>query len=177
MAQLIADRRDVDFVLHEQFRAETLCRYERYRDFDRRTFDLIVDEARNLAIKEILPTLAAVRLGRRILLANKEALVVAGALFMQAARESGATVLPIDSEHNAIFQCLEGLTAYDGLTRADLQRVATTYLAPMPLVEVVHAENTNADEIAKGAAVCNQIGRFPLPVKLMKNIHHFGFRF
>lgn len=54
----------------------------------------------------LLPTLAAVRLGRRVLLANKEALVVAGALFMEAARSSGATVLPIDSEHNAIFQCM-----------------------------------------------------------------------
>ena len=54
----------------------------------------------------LLPTLAAVRLGRRILLANKEALVVCGAVFMQAAADSGATILPIDSEHNAIFQCL-----------------------------------------------------------------------
>jgi len=54
----------------------------------------------------LLPTLAAVRLGRRVLLANKEALVVSGALFKAAARESGATVLPIDSEHNAIFQCM-----------------------------------------------------------------------
>ncbi|MDJ0810235.1 MAG: acyl-CoA dehydrogenase [Desulfobacterales bacterium] len=57
MAQPIADRRDVDFVLHEQFDAEALCQYEHFRDFDRRTFDLIVDEARNLAVKEILPTL------------------------------------------------------------------------------------------------------------------------
>jgi 1-deoxy-D-xylulose-5-phosphate reductoisomerase len=54
----------------------------------------------------LLPTLAAVRLGRRVLLANKEALVVSGALFKAAAQESGATVLPIDSEHNAIFQCM-----------------------------------------------------------------------
>ena len=54
----------------------------------------------------VLPTLAAVRLGRRILLANKEALVVAGGLFMSAARAHGAQILPIDSEHNAIFQCL-----------------------------------------------------------------------
>ena len=54
----------------------------------------------------VLPTLAAVRLGRRILLANKEALVVSGALFMAAARASGAEILPIDSEHNALFQCL-----------------------------------------------------------------------
>ncbi len=59
MAQPIAERRDVDFVLYEQFKAESLCRYDHYRDFDRRTFDLIIDEARNLAVKEILPTLAA----------------------------------------------------------------------------------------------------------------------
>ncbi|HLU80412.1 MAG TPA: 1-deoxy-D-xylulose-5-phosphate reductoisomerase [Burkholderiaceae bacterium] len=50
--------------------------------------------------------LAAARAGKRVLLANKEALVAAGGLFMQAVRESGAELLPIDSEHNAIFQCL-----------------------------------------------------------------------
>ncbi len=50
--------------------------------------------------------LAAARAGKRVLLANKEALVAAGPLFMQAVRESGAELLPIDSEHNAIFQCL-----------------------------------------------------------------------
>ncbi|MEP6657354.1 MAG: 1-deoxy-D-xylulose-5-phosphate reductoisomerase [Betaproteobacteria bacterium] len=52
------------------------------------------------------PTLAAARSGKRILLANKEALVIGGAVFMAAVREGGATLLPIDSEHNAIFQCL-----------------------------------------------------------------------
>jgi 1-deoxy-D-xylulose-5-phosphate reductoisomerase len=52
------------------------------------------------------PTLAAARAGKRILLANKEALVIGGAVFMDAVREGGATLLPIDSEHNAIFQCL-----------------------------------------------------------------------
>ena len=52
------------------------------------------------------PTLAAVEAGKKILLANKEALVMAGALFMQAVRRSGSVLLPIDSEHNAIFQCL-----------------------------------------------------------------------
>ncbi len=51
-------------------------------------------------------TLAAARAGKRILLANKEALVVGGALFMAAVEAGGATLLPIDSEHNAIFQCL-----------------------------------------------------------------------
>lgn len=50
--------------------------------------------------------LAAARAGKRVLLANKEALVVAGGLFMDAVRSSGAELLPIDSEHNAIFQCL-----------------------------------------------------------------------
>jgi 1-deoxy-D-xylulose-5-phosphate reductoisomerase len=50
--------------------------------------------------------MAAARAGKRLLLANKEALVVGGALFMQAVREGGATLLPIDSEHSAIFQCL-----------------------------------------------------------------------
>lgn len=52
------------------------------------------------------PTLAAARAGKRVLLANKETLVMAGRLFMDAAREGGATLLPIDSEHNAIYQCL-----------------------------------------------------------------------
>ncbi|NYE22056.1 1-deoxy-D-xylulose-5-phosphate reductoisomerase [Pigmentiphaga litoralis] len=50
--------------------------------------------------------LAAARAGKRVLLANKEALVVAGGLFMDAIRDNGAELLPIDSEHNAIFQCL-----------------------------------------------------------------------
>ncbi|MCW4149734.1 1-deoxy-D-xylulose-5-phosphate reductoisomerase [Halomonas sp. 18H] len=54
----------------------------------------------------LLPTLAAVEAGKRVLLANKEALVMSGGLFMEAVARSGATLLPIDSEHNAIFQCL-----------------------------------------------------------------------
>ncbi|POA33084.1 MULTISPECIES: 1-deoxy-D-xylulose-5-phosphate reductoisomerase [unclassified Pseudomonas] len=52
------------------------------------------------------PTLAAVEAGKKILLANKEALVMSGALFMQAVHKSGSVLLPIDSEHNAIFQCM-----------------------------------------------------------------------
>ncbi len=54
----------------------------------------------------LLPTLAAAKAGKTILLANKEALVMSGDLFMDAVTESGATLLPIDSEHNAIFQCM-----------------------------------------------------------------------
>ena len=54
----------------------------------------------------LLPTLAAARAGKKILLANKEVLVMAGRIFMDAVRLHGATLLPIDSEHNAIFQAL-----------------------------------------------------------------------
>lgn len=54
----------------------------------------------------LLPTLAAAKAGKRILLANKEALVMSGALFMKTVAENGATLLPVDSEHNAIWQCL-----------------------------------------------------------------------
>jgi 1-deoxy-D-xylulose-5-phosphate reductoisomerase len=53
-------------------------------------------------------TLAAARAGKRLLLANKESLVLAGELLMQAASANGAVIVPIDSEHNAIFQCLAG---------------------------------------------------------------------
>lgn len=52
------------------------------------------------------PAMAAARAGKRLLLANKEAIVLGGALFMRAVEEGGATLLPIDSEHSAIFQCL-----------------------------------------------------------------------
>ncbi len=54
----------------------------------------------------LMPTLAAVKAGKRVLLANKEALVTSGAIFIEAVKQSGAELLPIDSEHNAIFQSL-----------------------------------------------------------------------
>jgi len=54
----------------------------------------------------LVPSLAAAKAGKRLLLANKEALVMSGKLFMDTARENGALLLPVDSEHNAIFQCL-----------------------------------------------------------------------
>ncbi|OQX31459.1 MAG: 1-deoxy-D-xylulose-5-phosphate reductoisomerase [Candidatus Sedimenticola endophacoides] len=73
----------------------------------------------------LLPTLAAVRAGKRILLANKEALVVAGQLFMQEADRNNALILPIDSEHNAIFQCMP----HDyrrGFARVGVERILLT---------------------------------------------------
>ncbi|MBT8768614.1 1-deoxy-D-xylulose-5-phosphate reductoisomerase [Metapseudomonas boanensis] len=71
------------------------------------------------------PTLAAVEAGKRVLLANKEALVMSGALFMQSVRRSNAVLLPIDSEHNAIFQCLP--TDYSrGLADVGVRRILLT---------------------------------------------------
>ncbi|MET0610228.1 MAG: 1-deoxy-D-xylulose-5-phosphate reductoisomerase [Pseudomonas caspiana] len=71
------------------------------------------------------PTLAAVEAGKKILLANKEALVMSGALFMQAVRQSGSALLPIDSEHNAIFQCLP-LDYARGLGPVGVRRILLT---------------------------------------------------
>lgn len=71
------------------------------------------------------PTLAAVEAGKKVLLANKEALVMSGALFMEAVRRSGAVLLPIDSEHNAIFQCMPGDYAR-GLTAVGVRRILLT---------------------------------------------------
>lgn len=62
----------------------------------------------------LVPTLAAAQAGKRILLANKEALVMSGDIFMDAARENGAVLLPVDSEHNAVFQCLPAEGAQHG---------------------------------------------------------------
>lgn len=71
-------------------------------------------------------TLAAVQAGKRVLLANKEALVMTGDLLMQAAAASGAPIIPIDSEHNAIFQCLPAVA--DGLHHTQMQHVAKIVL-------------------------------------------------
>lgn len=71
------------------------------------------------------PTLAAVEAGKKVLLANKEALVMSGALFIEAVRRSGAVLLPIDSEHNAIFQCLPGDYAR-GLEQVGVRRILLT---------------------------------------------------
>ena len=61
-----------------------------------------------VGIAGLRPTLAAIEKGKRIALANKETLVCAGELVMSAARRYGAEIIPVDSEHSAIFQCLQG---------------------------------------------------------------------
>jgi 1-deoxy-D-xylulose-5-phosphate reductoisomerase len=73
----------------------------------------------------LLPTLAAAEAGKRVMLANKEALVMAGSLFMTAIQQAKATLLPIDSEHNALFQCLPP-DFQRGLTTVGIERLLLT---------------------------------------------------
>ncbi len=79
--------------------AEALCELAAHPDAD-------IVMAAIVGAAGLLPTLAAVEQGKTVLLANKEALVMSGELFMDKVQRHGATLLPIDSEHNAIFQCL-----------------------------------------------------------------------
>ena len=73
----------------------------------------------------LLPALAAVKAGKKLLLGNKEALVLSGHLFMEEARKHSAQILPIDSEHNAIYQCLPSNYS-DGLNRIGVSRILLT---------------------------------------------------
>jgi 1-deoxy-D-xylulose-5-phosphate reductoisomerase len=78
-----------------------------------------------VGVAGLRPTLAAARAGKTVLLANKESLVTAGRVLMDAVREAGATLLPIDSEHNAIFQALPR-AHQSGLERLGVRRVLLT---------------------------------------------------
>lgn len=93
------------------------------------------------------PTLAAVEAGKKILLANKEALVMSGALFMQAVRKSGSVLLPIDSEHNAIFQCMP-LDYARGLEAVGVRRILLTAsggpFRQTPMAELAHVSPDQA---------------------------------
>ncbi|KQZ32421.1 1-deoxy-D-xylulose-5-phosphate reductoisomerase [Duganella sp. Root1480D1] len=97
----------------------------------------------------LAPTLAAARAGKKVMLANKEALVMSGQLFMDAVAESGAVLLPIDSEHNAIFQCLpQGfgrVPAAAGVTKILL----TASGGPFLKRDVATLENVTPDEACK----------------------------
>ncbi|WP_248744300.1 MULTISPECIES: 1-deoxy-D-xylulose-5-phosphate reductoisomerase [unclassified Pseudomonas] len=93
------------------------------------------------------PTLAAVEAGKKILLANKEALVMSGALFMEAVRKSGSVLLPIDSEHNAIFQCMPQDFAR-GLSNVGVRRILLTAsggpFRQTPMTELAHVSPDQA---------------------------------
>jgi 1-deoxy-D-xylulose-5-phosphate reductoisomerase len=73
----------------------------------------------------LLPSIAAARAGKRVMLANKEALVMSGQLFMDAVTDNGAVLLPIDSEHNAIFQCMPAKFE-KGFERVGVRRILLT---------------------------------------------------
>jgi 1-deoxy-D-xylulose-5-phosphate reductoisomerase len=85
--------------------------------------EIAADPASDIVVAAIVgaagvaSTLAAAGAGKRLLLANKESVVLAGAVLTRLARDSGATLLPVDSEHNAIFQCLPGGGRHDGVRR------------------------------------------------------------
>ena len=94
----------------------------------------------------LLPSLAAAKAGKTVLLANKEALVMSGDIFMQAIRESGAKLLPIDSEHNAIFQCMpSGYTA--GEYAKGVRRILLTASGgPFRETPIDELENVTVDQ-------------------------------
>ena len=74
----------------------------------------------------LMPTLAAVKAGKKVLLANKESLVMSGDLFIQTANQYHAQILPIDSEHNAIFQCLPTDFTYGDLCSSGISKILLT---------------------------------------------------
>jgi 1-deoxy-D-xylulose-5-phosphate reductoisomerase len=89
----------------------------------------------------LLPTLAAAKAGKTVLLANKEALVMSGDIFMQAIADSGAELLPIDSEHNAIFQCMPSAYKTGATAKAARRILLTASGGPFrqtPVADLVH---------------------------------------
>jgi 1-deoxy-D-xylulose-5-phosphate reductoisomerase len=108
----------------EPVNTEVLCGIEALQDVARATeVDYVM--AAIVGAAGLLPTLAAVNAGKRVLLANKEALVMTGKLFMQAVADAGAELLPIDSEHNAIYQCLPVANTAQNV-RAGVNRIVLT---------------------------------------------------
>lgn len=99
----------------------------------------------------LMPTLAAVNEGKRVLLANKEALVTSGTIFIEAVKASGAQLIPIDSEHNAIFQCLpieaQNTPGYCDLSANGISKILLTGSGgPFRTYEVEQLENVTVEE-------------------------------
>ncbi len=94
----------------------------------------------------LLPNLAAARRGKQILLANKESLVMAGEVFLRAARTGGAQVLPIDSEHNAIFQCMPSGSGYAPAARGVSRILLTASGGPFRTRELGTLDSVTPDE-------------------------------
>ncbi len=134
------------------------------------------------------PTLEAIRAGKDVALANKETLVAGGALVTQAARENGVSLLPVDSEHSAIFQCLQGspgkgavkkliLTAsggpFFGFTRAELQNVTPAQALKHPNWDMgAKVTIDSATMMNKGLEITEARWLFDLPVEQIDVVVH-----
>jgi 1-deoxy-D-xylulose-5-phosphate reductoisomerase len=94
----------------------------------------------------LLPTLAAVRAGKRVLLANKEALVMAGSLLMDEVRRAKTELIPIDSEHNAIFQCMPAGYLPGQAARGVVRVILTASGGPFRTTEVARLAHVTPDE-------------------------------
>ena len=102
----------------------------------------------------LMPTIAAARAGKRILLANKESLVMSGELLMSAVRDNGATLLPVDSEHNAIWQCLPAQADEKGdavvVNNARVDAVSKVFLTasggPFKDMPLAHLDSVTPDQ-------------------------------
>ncbi len=136
----------------------------------------------------LAPTLAAVRQGKRIALANKETLVCAGELVMSAAAEYGAEIIPVDSEHSAVFQCLQGCR-----DRGEIRRILLTCsggpfygmthdaLEHMTAADALHHPNwrmgakitvDSATLMNKGLEVIEAMRLYALPVEQVQPVIH-----
>jgi 1-deoxy-D-xylulose-5-phosphate reductoisomerase len=102
-----------------------------------------------VGIAGLEPTLAAAQAGKRILLANKEALVVSGAILMEAARQSGALLLPVDSEHNAVFQSLGNLDPHSDRLRGVNKIVLTASGGPFRTHPVEALETVTPEQACR----------------------------
>jgi 1-deoxy-D-xylulose-5-phosphate reductoisomerase len=94
----------------------------------------------------LMPTLAAVRAGKRVLLANKEALVMTGRLLMEEARRANTEIIPIDSEHNAIFQCMPAGYLPGEDARGVVRVILTASGGPFRLTDLARLDSVTPDE-------------------------------
>ncbi len=135
----------------------------------------------------LVPTLAAVQEGKRVALANKETLVMAGRLVMEKAKEHGAEIIPVDSEHSAIYQCLAGedpgkvrrlvLTASGGpfreMTRNEMERVRPENALQHPRWEMGQKITIDSATLMnKGLEVIEARWLFDLPVEQIDIVVH-----
>lgn len=112
-------------VLKEQLPITILCGPEALVEIAR-AHEVSIVVVGIVGIAALAPTMAAITSDKRILLANKEVLVAAGAIFMQALQQSNATLFPLDSEHHALFECFHGEIPLTANTLAQIQQVTLT---------------------------------------------------